>query len=200
MSRLVLRAAMLTLFAVCLLPAGVFAQANTATFLALDTATQGNWRAGYGGDGYWLSNYSQSLPSYDPSLSVQDESNWTWAASTTDPRALQISGSSRIAAAWYNPSSFSFDVNLTDGQSHRLALYAVDWDYGGRVETIQILNAVTNQVLDQEVLSNFTGGSYLAWNITGHVTIKILCNSGNNAVVSGLFFGGSSLGTIHVPR
>jgi hypothetical protein len=146
MSRSALRTAIMAVCVWCF-AASAFAQASTngATFVGLDTSTQGNWRTNYGAEGYSLSSYSQSLPLYDSSFSVQNELNWIWAASTNDSRALQIpSGASGIAATWYNPSSFHFDVNLTDGQSHRIALYAVDWDHQGRSETIQVLDAGTN--------------------------------------------------------
>ena len=43
----------------------------------------------------------------------------------------------RIAACWYSPgpvgSSFSVDVNLTDGAAHQVALYLLDWDNTTRV-------------------------------------------------------------------
>ena len=162
----------------------------TAAFLSPDSTTQGSWSKSYGIDGYSLANANQSLPSYDTSLAVQGQQNWTWTSGTTDPRALQIpGGSGAIAAAWYNNSSFSFDVNIATG-THPVAVYAVDWDNQGRSETIQILDATTGSVLDSRSISNFNGGLYLSWNISGHVTIKVSCNGGVNAVVSGVFFGG----------
>ena len=40
----------------------------------------------------------------------------TWAGSTTDPRALQVPGTANgVAAAWYSNTSFTFDINFTDG-------------------------------------------------------------------------------------
>ena len=45
------------------------------------------------------------------------------------PAGLQdAGGSGRIAACWYSPTSFTVDVNLTDGQTHDLELYFLDWD------------------------------------------------------------------------
>ena len=44
-------------------------------------------------------------------------------------------GSGRIAACWYSASSFTVNVNLTDGQLHDLELYFVDWDSTSRSET-----------------------------------------------------------------
>jgi hypothetical protein len=162
----------------------------TAAFIARDVTTHGAWQGVYGPGGYALANSAQSLPSYDPSFAVQNQQNWTWAGSTTDPRALLIpGGSGGIAATWYNNSSFSLDVNITDGQSHYVALYAVDWDSQGRSENIQILDANSNSQLDIESISNFTGGDYLVWNVTGHVKIVVTATSGPNAVISGVFWG-----------
>ena len=167
-----------------------------ATYLKIDTATQGNWEGKYGADGYALAGISpQTIPSYAV-FQVQNELNWTWASSTTDPRALQTdSQSDRIAATWYsggfNGASFSLDVNFMDGNSHQVALYALDWDNRGRNETIQIVDANSGNILNQETINSFTSGVYLIWNISGHVTINVLLNAGDNAVISGIFFGGN---------
>jgi hypothetical protein len=87
---------------------------------------------------------------------------------------------------WYSSSSFTIDVNLTDGQVHDLALYAVDWDSAGRNEQIQVIDATSGAVLDTETLSSFSGGVYLQRAISGHVRIVVTNTGGNNAVVSGL--------------
>ncbi|HYL96676.1 MAG TPA: protease pro-enzyme activation domain-containing protein [Terriglobales bacterium] len=162
-----------------------------ATFVATDTVTQGSWHGVYGADGYSVANDSQSIPNY-ASFAVQNQLNWTYTSSTSDPRALQTgSNTGRIAAAWYG-SSFNFDVNFTDGNLHPFALYAVDWDARGRSETIQVVDANTNAVLDTHSLSNFSNGVYLVWRLSGHVKIIVTVTGGVNAVVSGVFFGGAS--------
>jgi Subtilase family/FG-GAP-like repeat/Domain of unknown function DUF11 len=172
----------------------------SAQFIKQDTATQGNWQSEYGADGYSLANSAQQLPAYDSSFAPQNQSNWTWAPSTTDPRALQVPGtSSGIAATWYSASSFILDVNITSG-THQLALYAVDWPSQGRSEQIQVVNASnTSDVLDTRTISGFANGIYLVWNITGHVQVIVSSLTGPNAVISGAFFGGNNSGIIHVP-
>jgi subtilase family serine protease len=159
-----------------------------ANFVAADTNTQGSWHGVYGADGYSVANDSQSLPSY-ATLGMQNQFSYTWASSTTDPRALQTgSGTGRIASTWYYSGTFSFDVNLTDGNLHQIALYAVDWDASGRSETIQVVDANSNAVLDTRTVSSFSNGEYLVWNISGHVKINVIWTGGVNAVVSGVFF------------
>ena len=106
--------------------------AAAASFLNSDALTEGNWHGTYGTDGYSVANDSQNIPAY-ATFAVQNQQNWTWAFPTTDPRALQTgSNTSRIAATWFNGASFNFDVNLTDGHSHQVAVYALDWDFQGR--------------------------------------------------------------------
>ena len=162
----------------------------TAAFSMLDTTTQGSWLGVYGDQGYSIapSGY-QSLPSYI-TFGLQNQTNYTWLNSTTDPRALQLpSGTGRIAGTWYAASSFSMAVNFTDGKTHQLDLYALDWEAAGRNEQIQVTDAVTNAVLDTETISGFTNGVYLVWNISGSVNITVTSTVGNaNAVISGIFF------------
>jgi len=64
----------------------------------------------------------------------------------------------------------------------------VDWDARGRTETIQVVDANTNAVLDTRALSSFSNGVYLVWNLSGHIKINVMWTGGTNAVVSGVFF------------
>jgi hypothetical protein len=174
---------------------------NSATFLSTDTATQGNWMGVYGGDGYDIANGPQSPAggtlSYG-SYALLSQSTWTWAPSTADPRALQIDNQGdRTSATWYNATNFSFNVNFTDNNTHRVALYTLDWDSKGRSETIQVSDASSGATLSTQTVSSFTNGIYLIWNISGDVIITIKSTAGPNAVVAGIFFGGA--GTITPP-
>jgi hypothetical protein len=167
------------------------AQARTTpsvTFLVKDTTTQGNWINTYGAQGYDVITSSASLPSY-ATVAPTGQASYTWAASTTDPRALQTAGGSgRIAACWYG-NRFSVDVNLTDGQQHNLELYLVDWDSTSRAETVQVSDATTGAVLSTQSVSSFHGGVYLDYRVSGHIVITFTRTAGNNAVLSGLFLG-----------
>jgi carboxypeptidase family protein len=161
----------------------------TASFVSVDSSTQGSWKGVHGSDGYNVINDSVSYPAY-AQVAPSGQLNYTWASSTTDVRALQKGASTtdRIAATWYG-SAFSIDVNFTDGLTHRLALYVLDWDSTSRTETIEVRDAVSNALLDSRSVTGFNGGQYWMWNITGHVTIRVINTGGANAVVSGLFFG-----------
>ena len=65
-------------------------------------------------------------------------------------------------------------LNFNDTNAHVVALYALDWDNAGRTETLQVVDASTNNVLDSESLANFSNGVYLVWNITGPVKINVI--------------------------
>src|SRR5262249_3392296 len=92
-------------------------------------------------------------------------------------------------------TTFTLDVNLTDGQAHRVALYAVDWDNRGRSERVDVVDAATGAVLDSRTLSAFSGGKYLVWTLSGHVQLRVTNLSGVNAGASRLFFGGPQTAT-----
>ena len=62
---------------------------------------RGNWIGTYGTQGYDIIGNAASLPSY-ATVTPSGATTYTWAASTTDPRALQNpTGTNRIAACWY---------------------------------------------------------------------------------------------------
>jgi O-glycosyl hydrolase len=167
------------------------APASTATFTAQDASTGGTWTGIYGADGYSIPGATASLPSY-ASLSTSDAQQCVWAPSATESRDLQTApgASTRIASCDYSASSFTLDLNLTDGKAHQVALYCLDWDHLGRSQSIQVTDAATGTILDTRSLSNFGSGQYLAWTLSGHVKITISNNPGSwNAVLGGIFFG-----------
>src|SRR5262249_9264339 len=148
-----------TLFAIGNVP-------TAASFIRTDTTTQGSWIGTYGSQGYDIVSGPVSLPSGD-TVTPAGQSTYTWTTSSSDPRALQVPGSSnRAAAVWYAATSFTVAVNLGDGLAHDLELYFDDWDNKGRAETVQISAAGTGQVLDTETISSFTNGAYLDWKVS----------------------------------
>jgi len=166
---------------------------GTAAFIKTDTTTAGTWKGVYGADGYNVIGDTVTSPAY-VTLTPAGNALYTWASSTSDPRALQKASSAtdRIAACWYSGASFTIDLAFKDSNSHQIALYLLDWDFygGGRTQRMDILDGNGN-ILDTRAVSNFVNGEYLVWNLSGHVIIRITnTNPAGNAVVSGLFFGG----------
>ena len=163
----------------------------TATFNGKDTTTEGSWIGVYGSQGYNVINATNGVnyPSY-ATVTPAGNKSYTWAASTNVPQALQNppSGTSRIAAGWYSSTSFTVDVDLTDGQSHNIELYLLDYDTTSRSEQIVLTDANTHAVLSTQTVSSFHDGVYMSWTISGNVLITITKTGGTNAVLSGLFF------------
>lgn len=160
----------------------------SATFVNTDAATSGSWKGVYGADGASVMGDASTLPGY-VQVTPSGNSAWTWNYSTTDTRAPQkISGTDRIASAWYLDGSFAVDLNFTDGQAHRVALYFLDWDLSGRSQTVQILDAGSGSVLSAQTINDFGNGKYLIWDLKGAVRVKLTKTSGFNAVLNGLFF------------
>jgi RHS repeat-associated protein len=210
----------------------------SAVFVGTDTTTQGNWKTVYGSDGYNIIQDAFSYPSY-ATVSETGANDNIWTSSTTDVRALEYPppGTSRIAAGqarvarrcrskqvmvqlvapngyiWYNNTTFTVNVDLTDGKPHQVAIYSFGeallarryrsqflvaelsapngyiWDEVGRTGTVSVVDANSGVVLNTQNLSSYENGIYLIWTITGSVQLVFTNTEAHeNAVVSGLFF------------
>lgn len=160
--------------------------AATVAFGGIDIATQGNWKGAYGSGGYQVIGDSQSIPA-GITMSTSGKSDWLWEYSTADARALQRTAQdSRLAACWY--ASGSFEIDLDAASETAVSLYCVDWDNGGRKQTVEVYDQVTGTLMLSQELQNFSGGIYLNYTISGRVVIKFTKVQSYNAVVSGIFF------------
>ena len=164
----------------------------SVTFLNTDSATQGTWTGVYGSDGYYV--VGNGLVSHYPSyvqITASGQNDYQWATSNSDVKELQTApgASTRVAGQEYAFGSFTYDVNITDGQTHQLSLYLLDYDNKGRAETVQVADAGSGTQLDSRTATGFQNGVYYVWNISGHVKFTITRTAGDNATVSGLFFG-----------
>ncbi len=169
---------------------GSSGSSNSSSFVSIDTTSQGNWHGVYGSEGYNVLGGTQNYPAY-ASLSTTNtlfDNRWT-TDPTSDVRALYKDAitNSRFVAYWYN-GTWDMNLNITDGLTHKVSLYMVDWDScGPRSQTLQLIDQSTGNVLDTQTITNFTGGKYYTYNVAGQVTFRfntILCN----AVLSGIFF------------
>ena len=105
----------------------------------IDTTTQGNWLGTYGSDGPTTSARTPA-PTTPPSRPMRRSASPVSPTISGPPRPptqppwQTDTPTLRTAPpdAWYSPTSFTIDINLTDGQVHRVALYALDWDNYGR--------------------------------------------------------------------
>ena len=173
----------------------------SATYVTTDTKTQGTWKKVYGTDGYVIIGDAKSLPAYAQVAVITEKGELskeaknlyiehTYSGSTTDVRAMQkVTGTDRLAAYWGSYGGITIDVNLTDTQAHRIAVYCLDWNKGKMAEKIEVLDAGTDAVLDTRKVKDFDGGQYLIWDIKGHVKLRLTTMAESRAVLSGLFFG-----------
>ncbi len=171
-------------------PSTTSAPTTFARFVAIDTATQGTWQNVYGGAGYLVAGDTQKLPA-TIHVTPSGTSLWVWGNSTTDPRAVvrPENPSDRIAACWFSTSTFTLDVNITDGHPYQVALYVLDWDtVNPRYETVSVVDPSSGAALDTRQLRVFGIGEYVVWQVRGHVTIRVTNNGSINAAASGLFF------------
>ncbi len=158
---------------------------------AVASAPQGSWVGVHGSAGYDLAgwNGSTDLTSLtNASLTVEQASRYTWAASTTDVRALQSPDTkTRVAAAYYDPNQIRLRLSFTAAYSGNLEFYAVDWDSLGRREMI----SVNGQ--SAVLASDFTNGAWVSLPVNvaagGTVTIVVDRLAGPNALLSGVFLG-----------
>jgi hypothetical protein len=167
------------------------APSATAAFLGKDTATQGNWKSAYGSEGGIVMGDTAVLPAY-ATVTPVGHTTGVWNPGTADRRALlkRASATDRVAGFWTSFSNFSVALNFTDNRTHRVALYALDWDNygGGRTQTIEVLDTDGN-VLDTRALTGFQAGQYFIWNLSGSVTLRVTnTNAKANAVIGGIFF------------
>jgi hypothetical protein len=166
---------------------------STATFVKLDTSTQGNWRSAYGADGYTVIGDQAVNPSYaNPAPAGQQL--WVYTSSTTEVRAPQKGSNpaDRVAAVWFSWNTFTVDLNFSDQAVHQVALYFLDWDRTDRRQTVDILDGDGNLLNSQVLTSSFNGGAYLVWNLSGKIRIRVSLIAGLNSVISGLYFGTAS--------
>ena len=166
-----------------------------ASFVKQDDTTQGNWIGTYGSQGYEVVGGSTSLPGY-AGVGIAGGSIAYWNGAANDVRGLERSSTdtSRVAGTYYTYSNFTVSLTPTDSKAHQVALYLVDWDSNNsRVERVDLINPADGSVLDSKLVSNFSNGRYLVWDVSGPVAFRVTAISGRspsetNAVLSGIFF------------
>ena len=168
------------------------ASGSSATWVNLDTTTQGTWTGKYGAAGYIIANGPSVAPSYANASIGSSPFPYTWAVSTTDVRALQTSAGSanRIASTWgtYKIQYIDVKVAVTDGNAHNVSLYLLNWDSFTRPENIKVLDATSGQVLDSRDFDNYHDGAWATWTIKGNVVIRVTPIGEYYAAASGVFF------------
>ena len=174
-------------------------QPGTANFLKTDEYTAGNWQSFYGADGLGIAGAVTRFPAYVQTLGPEP-SVQLWAVETTDGRALWSSSASsnRVASAWYSDTDVELDFNITDGGSHRFAVYLMDWDNRGRSERLELLDPVSGTLFANRAVSNFVSGIWIVWEVSGRFMIRAVRLSGPDAVISAVFFDPHGLSPLRI--
>jgi hypothetical protein len=175
--------------------------AASAVFVKLDTTTLGNWPGVYGAEGFDIYGTSQTIPAYskaDPAVQIaylHVPQASVWASTTVDPRALPVSatpGAARFAGLLWASDFLTINLKVTDGGTHKVAVYALDWNNYGYQATYSILDHATQAVLDSRTLSGLRDGKWVQWAISGDVDLKVAPVGSSTASVSALFFDPSA--------
>lgn len=165
-------------------------------FLQTDTYTQGNWQgfgAGktYGTLGAYVAGESTTFPA---GVSITGGSTTILADSSKrvnkNTAALQTIAdpTQRIEAGLTSGTAIS--VNLDLATPTRVTLYLADYDNQKRVENVQVVDPATGQSLSGQyfqTISDFKGGEYVTYQLSGNVQLLVSHVSGPNAIVNGVF-------------
>ena len=98
------------------------------------------------------------------SVNLLQGARYVWASGTSDPRALQnAAGTSRTAATYYDSNQIRVQLSFSSAYSGNLELYAIDWDFGGRRETITVGGQTAN------LANDFNQGAWVTFAINAAV-------------------------------
>jgi hypothetical protein len=173
-----------------------------AVFVPSSTSSGTNWVGAFGSEGYDLAGWGgesdvSDLP--DASVSLVHGSRVLYAASTSDTRALTSpTGSTRTAAAYYDPKQLEVKLTFTHAYTGNLRLYAVYWGKGGSKEFESLKVGASNSVIfsnNPDMGSQgFNNGQWAIFPISepagGSVTITVNGESWpSGAMLSGIFLG-----------
>jgi hypothetical protein len=176
-----------------------------------DLTTQGDWIGTYGADGYILENFGitpatdgdggqppltsrdlASLPSYISSYSYASDNDffgqYTWDASTTDNRALElVDGSDHRASTVYSDGSVIINLNFNAAAHLKIAIYTVDWDNNHRSETLSVGSETGVPVNGG---GSYFDGVWTVFDVNAPVGILNIHTTRvvNNTVISGIMF------------
>ena len=159
----------------------------SATLLAVDDTTRGNWKGKYGSEGHFMPMHSTSLPTW---LTMSNTGNLLIWNNNPDERGLErATGTGRIVSSVYSDSAFELRLNVTGGP-RRVALYMTDTNTSA-TQSMQILNAATRAVIDtQNVPAPYSAGRWLVYSIQGNVIVRMTRTGlANYTQINGVFVG-----------
>jgi len=175
-----------------------------AEFRGIDATTQGDWKGRYGSDGFYIvgdrsSPNNPTLPDY---FRFNGAGFLRISGPPADPRGerrflLKAAEGATERASFTQNSPFdaaeqSYLLEFTDGQTHRLTLYAAGVKRSGYGTEITLRDANTGELLDQRTLQadGPDQGRYISWNVRGAIRMHYhrMQGRGFGNYLNGLFF------------
>ncbi len=164
------------------------------SYVGTDNTTAGNWRESQYGltSAYVVGDNFPGIDDLQNSLIVPTGATETILSYPTgSPTALfktgPSDGTNRVAAYLRSTGAMEFAYNPGDLLNHTVALYFADYQNYHRLEVVTIYNPATLAVETSQVVSNFSKGKYLVFDISGQALISITNGGYPDAVLSGIF-------------
>lgn len=170
---------------------GIFfdpAPTGEKSFIGVNGTDMGFWRNHFGSQGQFILGQSLTPPSF-VALNVTGGTP-ILRGIYRNPRTLEMINDPRFGTAseYSTAGTMTIDLNFTDGQAHRVSVYAADFQRLRRSQRFDVIDVDSGALLSSRELSDFANGKYLSWDLSGHVQIRVTRTAGPSAVVSGLFF------------
>jgi len=127
----------------------------------------------------WIRHVASPQPASTPRSRLRTMPIGNTCSNTTDPRRWNTRWLGRDRVRLVPRRLLSLLTSISRWQVARSSALRRRLDNGGRSETVQIVDAVSGNILDTRTLTAFTNGVYLVWNISGKVVINISQNSGS---------------------
>jgi hypothetical protein len=173
--------------------------AGTAASATLTVRSgSGDWPGSYGSGGYVLAGWNGAsdlvaLPG-GVGETLQQGNRYTWASSTTDPRALQSpDATTRTMSTYWDFAAINVQLQFPAAYSGNLHLYALDPDDLGRRESITVDDGSGPRTV--HITTDMSQGMWVTLPISpaagGTVSITVTRDAGVNAVLSGIMLGDS---------
>lgn len=113
--------------------------------------------------------------------------SYVWSGSTSEGRGLERPDGGRFAATVFDSAAVEIDVTFTEDWSGPVHVYSLDWDWGGRAQSVSVGDGAAVGV------SSFGGGvwtSAMVDAVAGEtVRVRVERTAGANAVVSAVLLG-----------
>ncbi|HLL89396.1 MAG TPA: S8 family peptidase [Tepidisphaeraceae bacterium] len=156
-----------------------------------NAGTGGSWRGKYGSEGVWLPGGDTArVPAYATVSRAKGGRTRAVPSSARDEVRLDNPGRSGKYSRYVSAmGETTFDINLTDGQTHRVSFYVADLGPRGRDVRFTVRDAASGAAIATHHASELSGGKYASFDLTGHVLVDLAAAGGaREAALLGIFF------------